>query len=158
MMSKRMTILAAIVALMVAMFATAAYAKVITGTNGPDTLIGTANADEISGLGGADLIKGRGGGDTLNGGAEADTIKGSTGKDTINAGSGDDFQVNGDAGNDFIDLVDGQTGDFANCGDGDDTVKVDLILLPGLPGAPPEEDKDSFGFCEHVIKVEVPAQ
>lgn len=53
-MLRKLTLLAALVALMSLAVAGVAYAETFVGTNGPDRIVGTDSSDTISGLGGAD--------------------------------------------------------------------------------------------------------
>jgi Ca2+-binding RTX toxin-like protein len=46
-MLRRVTLLAAVVAIMTVAVAGAAWAVVRTGTNGPDTFVGTLGSDEL---------------------------------------------------------------------------------------------------------------
>lgn len=107
-MKKRLTILFAAAALMLALGAGVALANDPdtgpegvnrVGTNGPDRLVGTAQSDVLRGLGGNDVLIGRGDSDRLFGGA----------------------------GNDRIDATDPgrPEGDLVNCGPGFDRVSVD---------------------------------
>ena len=96
---RRITMLSAVVALMITLFAGTALALNLTGDNGPDRLVGTAQNDTLRGLGG---------GDTLIGLGDSDRLIGGDGNDVINAvdpGRAD--------------------GDLVNCGDGRDRVFVD---------------------------------
>jgi Ca2+-binding RTX toxin-like protein len=81
--------------------ASVAVAKVITGTEGDDTLPGTPRADLIQGLGGNDRIAGFGGPDILLGGKGNDLVRGGYGADVIWGNSGDD-ELYGGEGNDII--------------------------------------------------------
>ena len=61
------------------MFASVAYAAVITGTANSDKLVGTNGADTINALGGVDKVSGGGGADIIDGGSETDLLKGEGG-------------------------------------------------------------------------------
>src|SRR5215208_7511201 len=87
-MLRRVTLLAAIVAIMTVAVAGTAWAAVRTGTNGPDTLIGTLGDDELYGLAGADTLNGRAGSDYIVGGRGGDTIYGGAGADFTMSGGG----------------------------------------------------------------------
>ena len=91
--------LAAVMALMLTLFAGTALAINLTGDNGPDRLVGTAENDTLRGLGGRDVLIGRGDSDRLFGGS----------------------------GNDLINAVDPgrPEGDLVNCGAGFDRALVD---------------------------------
>jgi Ca2+-binding RTX toxin-like protein len=98
-MTRRVTILVAVVGLMVMVFAGAAFAMVRVGDDGPNRLVGTAEND---------TLKGRGGSDTLIGKGDSDRIYGGRGTDHINA------RERGRAEDDLVD-----------CGRGRDTVLTD---------------------------------
>jgi Ca2+-binding RTX toxin-like protein len=75
--------LLAAIAVMVALFAIAAYAATITGTDKSDILYESQQNDEIDG---------QGGDDTLRAGKfpfDTDNLDGGTGVDTLNAADGD---------------------------------------------------------------------
>ena len=96
---KKIMMLAAMMGLMLMVFAGTALAINLTGDNGPDRLVGTAENDTLRGLGGGDTLVGRGDSDRLFGGD----------------------------GNDFINATDPgrPEGDRVNCGSGFDRVLVD---------------------------------
>ena len=113
-----------------------AFADVLIGFTGNDTLYGGAGADALvsvegddSAYGGAgdDYIAGRAGNDTLYGGLDKDTMDGGLGSDILRGDSGDDFMIGGD-GNDTIHGGDGATnvGDIGDRwlggDDGDDSL------------------------------------
>ena len=105
-MSKRMTILVAIVALMVAMFATAAYAATINGTNNNDELFETSANDQMYGFRGADYIDSRdfdADTDKLYGGRGNDELDAddNDGRDLVVGGMGQDDSCEGDVGDAF---------------------------------------------------------
>ena len=142
-MRKLMTV-SVLVALLVALLATAALAKNVRGTNGPDVLRGTNKADTIRGLKGADKIFGKGGADVLRGNKGADRVHGGGGKDKVYGGLGKD-KLYGDSGNDRLYARDGKK-DFVNCGKGRDRAVVDA--------------KDKVRGCEKVKgkKVDPPSE
>jgi Ca2+-binding RTX toxin-like protein len=107
MMSKRMTIMVAIVALMVAMFATVAYAATIHGTNANDSLYETPQNDQMSGRGGNDFL------DAVVYDGDIDKLDGGGGSDELNA----DEAGTGDP----LDVLDGGKGDDSCYGDPYDT-------------------------------------
>jgi hypothetical protein len=86
--------------------ATAAGARVVTGTAGNDRLVGTLRTDVIRGLAGRDELRGGGGADFLEGGP---------GRDAVDAGPGDDLVAIS---------YDGSR-DTARCGPGVDVVNAD---------------------------------
>ena len=100
-MSRRAPMLLAAIAVMVALFAAAAYAAVITGTGKSDVLY-ESQQDFRN-----DTIDGQGGDDILNAGnfrRDKDLLDGGTGVDTLNAEDGDKR-----------DTLDGGTGDLDKC-------------------------------------------
>jgi Ca2+-binding RTX toxin-like protein len=101
---------------------------VITGTNGPDTLIGTNGNNLMNGLGGNDRMNGCDGNDSVNGNAGNDGIAGGQGNDAVSGNAGNDI-VQGDAGNDIISgnagvntLTGGPGRDIFVCGPNGDTI------------------------------------
>jgi Ca2+-binding RTX toxin-like protein len=110
--------------------------KVVTGTEGSDTLRGTAGRDLVSGGGGQDRLSGLDGADTLSGGDGHDTLMGGAGADSLAGGAGNDL-LRGDAGNDSIatgagrDIVSFTTGDGADRVT-DFLVGTDKLRLPGV--------------------------
>ena len=87
--------LVAMVAVMVALFATAAYAATIEGNDRDNTLFETPDDDLILGRGGNDVL------DANNFGGDADILRGGTGNDRLLANDGDtDDTVYGGPGND----------------------------------------------------------
>lgn len=121
-----------------------AFADVIGGTAGDDTLDGTPRSDSIFAYGGNDTVNGRGSGDELWGGPGSDTVygqgnndtlHGEGGNDTLQGGPGDDELrgadgvdvLNGGAGDDRLYDRDGNAAesDRFNCGTGNDTVWAD---------------------------------
>jgi Ca2+-binding RTX toxin-like protein len=91
---KKITMLAAVVALMLTLFAGTALALNLTGDNGPDRLVGTAQDDTLRGLGGGDTLIGLGDSDRLFGGDGNDVINavdpGRADGDLVNCGAGVD--------------------------------------------------------------------
>ena len=72
---RRVTILLAVVGLILTLlFAGAALAVELVGTNGPDRLRGSAENDTLRGLGGNDILLGRGGADRLFGAGGHDLL------------------------------------------------------------------------------------
>ena len=107
------------------------HAATIVGTPGPDHLVGTTGDDVIVGGGGDDVVRGRGGDDILCGGAGDDDLQGGAGSDVIQGGSGDDSihdirgisHIDGDPGDDSIEVFSSQGGDFRG-GPGRDHISV----------------------------------
>jgi Ca2+-binding RTX toxin-like protein len=67
-------------------------ATVVTGGDGPDTLVALDGDDFIlRGFGGADLLTGAAGDDSLYGGDGDDRLVSDAGDDSLNGGAGDDF-------------------------------------------------------------------
>ena len=121
---KKLTLMGVVVALLVAVFATAAYAKVITGTNdGRDILEGTPRADLINGMGGTDELYGKAADDDLFGGRSIDSVFGNHGDDDLTGGRGNDVLV-GSWGNDTFYAHDGYEDDLY-CGPGVDRAYAD---------------------------------
>src|SRR6478736_3796768 len=88
--------------------ASAAGARVATGTPRADRLVGTVRADTIRGLAGADTLVGLGGPDFLEGGP---------GRDALDAG----------AGNDRVAVSYDGAADRVRCGSGSDVVAADAV-------------------------------
>jgi Ca2+-binding RTX toxin-like protein len=109
-MTRKVTIVLAVIALMVMAFAGVALAVTKTGDAGPNRLVGTAENDALRGLGGADELIGRG---------DSDRLFGGSGRDLINArerGEAEDDVVDCGTGRDTV-LTDNTTEDtiLANC-------------------------------------------
>lgn len=94
---RKTVLLMAIAALLVVVSASAAFAVVRIGTNGPDRLVGTAENDTLSGRGGNDVLIGRGDSDRLFGGPGRDLIDardpGRPEGDLVNCGPGFDRAI-----------------------------------------------------------------
>ncbi len=73
----------ALVAVMVALFATAAYAATINGNNNANVLIETSGDDLIRGFDGGDVL------DANNFGGDEDILRGGEGNDRLLANDGD---------------------------------------------------------------------
>jgi hypothetical protein len=100
---RRVMLMLAAVATMVALFAVVAYAADIQGTDNSETLIESQRNDQIAGH--------RGNDDILAGFYDISQTPG---------GLGDTDKVKGNRGDDFIDLVDGDGRDTGNGGRGID--------------------------------------
>ncbi len=104
----------AMVAVMVALFATAAYAATITGNNNDNNLFETSGDDRIDGRGGADVL------DANNFGGDTDILRGGSGNDRLLANDGDTLDtVNGGPGFDTC-VVDSR----AEVGDSCEKIRV----------------------------------
>ena len=77
----------AMVAVMVALFATAAYAATIEGNDRNNTLFETAGNDLIRGFGGDDVL------DANNFGGDEDLLRGGPGNDRLLANDGDSMDL-----------------------------------------------------------------
>ena len=116
--------LMAVMALMLALTATAAMAAVLGGTNNSETIYGTNSPDKIEGRGGHDLLVGQGGEDLLLGGPGDDYLVAAYGYWQVapNAPATSDG-IYGGAGNDLIDAADlAGAPDYVECGSGVDLV------------------------------------
>ena len=76
-------LMVAMVAVMVALFATAAYAATIDGNNNDNNLFETSGDDLMRGFDGADVL------DANNFGGDEDTLRGGSGNDRLLANDGD---------------------------------------------------------------------
>jgi hypothetical protein len=105
-MNRRAPALLAAIAVIVAVFATAAYAAEITGTDKSDQLFESQRSDVIHGLGGADTIRAEKfhfDTDKLYGDKGPDVLRANDGdnKDTLDGGDGTD-QCKGDQFDTYI--------------------------------------------------------
>lgn len=157
-MKRKMARVVAVGALMVALFATAAYAATITcdggpcsGTNNNDQITGSTGRDQIDAMGGADNVKaaeqndtvyGRGAGDTIEGGADDDTLYGGRAQDTVE-------DVVPPNNNDTDTLYGGKGDDTLNAQDGDPKDTVDGG--PGLNDRCKVDNGDARVNCEQVL-------
>jgi Ca2+-binding RTX toxin-like protein len=104
---RKVTLMLAAMALMVALFAAVAYAATIVGTRGGDQLYESQKRDTISGRSGMDII------DATTFPDDTDLVKGNRGADTINVNDHDTLdRVNGGKG---VDTCVGDFGDNLNC-------------------------------------------
>ena len=140
---RKITTMAATMALAVALSASAASAVDKRGTNAGEVINGTAQSDTIYALGGPDLVRGyserdflyggneAGYGDKIKGGTWGDRIFGQDGHDALYGEDGDD-EVRGGFRNDIVaggpgnDILDGGPGaDRTNAYDGEkDTIVI----------------------------------
>ena len=103
---RKVTLMLAAMALMVALFAAVAYAATIVGTRGGDQLFESQKRDTISGRSGMDVI------DASTFPDDTDVVKGNRGADTIHVDDGDSLdRVNGGKG---VDTCVGDVGDVLN--------------------------------------------
>jgi Ca2+-binding RTX toxin-like protein len=121
---RRVTLLAAVMAVTLLLASGVALAVNKIGGPGPNTLRGTKGSDNLLGRGGNDQLFGRGGRDNLLGGR---------GKDVVFGGTGGDHNLVGGQGNDAI--IAGQGSDNALGGGGNDLL---------IDGALHESSNDTF--------------
>ena len=96
-MSRRTPMLLVAIAVMVALFATVAYAAVIDGTPKDDVLYESNRSDTIHGNDGFDTLR------AWQFSRDEDSLYGDDGRDTLNARDGDNRDtLNGGAGNDDV--------------------------------------------------------
>jgi len=117
-----------------------------TGGSLDDSLCGTAGADVMSGGDGDDSMFGRAGNDTMNGDGGQDVVRGEAGNDILIGGSGGLDSLVGGSGNDQLRFRDGELDSFTpitNCGDGTDSISMDLVDFAFLGFS-------AFGHCESV--------
>ena len=103
-----------------------------TGGSLDDFLCGTSAADVMSGGAGNDRMEGRGGNDTMNGDSGRDSVRGESGNDILIGGSGALDGLTGSSGNDQLRLRDAELDAVPNCGDGTDSVSMDLVDFAGF--------------------------
>lgn len=149
-MKAKSIFLVCVVALVVALSASAATLDVIRGTDGPDNLNGTAGADLIYGRGGNDFIRSHDGNDVVYAGRGNDVVRGGPGNDAIYAGAGNDViwpaagadVQYGGPGNDILHaLANDNQPDILNCGPGFDVAEVIV------------HDPARFHGCEQIIRL-----
>ena len=126
----------------IAVFQGTPAADLLLGTRRSDRILGLGGPDRLLGLAGNDLVEGGIGGDTLLGGSNADRLLGATGADLLDGGDGFDTLEGGPgpdrlrdsqgptaavggAGDDTIDVRDGDGDDRVSCGAGTDRVMAD---------------------------------
>jgi len=122
----------------------------VTGGEGDDTIDGGPARDLLEGNNGSDVVKGGLGDDTVDGGEGADQLDGGSGEDDVYGGEGADHLVGGpgpdiiegNGGDDTIRVADASR-DEVDCGDGSDTVFVEIA-------AP---NRDALVDCETVTPV-----
>src|SRR5215210_7819115 len=136
---RKVTLVIALATVLLAVFAGVAYAAVISGTSGNDTLVGTAKSDVILGGKGDDELHGRGQSDDLRGGPGDDTIYGEAGADVLRGQEGDDNLYGGPDGTQNAD----KDVDEYWCGSGYDVVHLEKG----------EHSKHNIApACEEVVK------
>ena len=107
-MSRKAPMLLAAIAVMVALFVTAAYAAEIRGTDQSDKLFESQRADTISGLRAADTLRAK------QFAFDTDKLYGGKGKDLLNARDGDGKDtLDGDEGTDKC--VGDQSDTYVSC-------------------------------------------
>jgi len=129
---RRVTLMLAGVAMMVSLFAVAAYAAEITGTGNSEQLGETNRADTIKAFAGDDKI-----------------FANQFAKSQTPGGDGDTDRCHGGAGDDYCNVRDGDGSDTAWGGKGIDYCDVDLATEPGV-----EEGGDQYHGCEFINGVE----
>jgi Ca2+-binding RTX toxin-like protein len=113
---RRVTLMVAAMALMVSLFAAVAYAASIEGTADPERLLESSLDDTIFGRSGGDLI-----------------FANAFGADGFILQTPEDTDVSkGNAGNDYINVDDGDGRDTANGGNGEDTCVIDANDTPPI--------------------------
>jgi Ca2+-binding RTX toxin-like protein len=112
-------------------------------TGGNDNIVGTAGADIGRGDAGNDRLNGLAGDDALDGGEGADTLLGGAGNDTLFGGNGNDVftitdgrgQIDGQGGDDFIELSGAANPRILEGGAGTDTIfAVGVTFSDGFDG------------------------
>jgi Ca2+-binding RTX toxin-like protein len=121
-------VVSVVVAVLAAVFAAPALAKVVTGTNKDNYLRGTAHKDQMNGLKGDDNIWGKSQSDELFGGPGEDSLSGAMGADHITGGRQFD-KLHGGPGRDVLYAHDGYR-DKLDCGSGVDRVYIDATYTP----------------------------
>jgi Ca2+-binding RTX toxin-like protein len=129
---RRTILTVGLTAMLLALFASVAYAANIEGTPEDDLLIGTENQDYIFGRGGDDLIRaganrdivfGGRGDDDLYGEERGDQLFGEAGNDYI-VGAGGEDELYGFSGDDVLVTGDDKQPDEVRCGSGVDVAYV----------------------------------
>jgi hypothetical protein len=134
-MTRKLTTIAVVAVIGLAVLAGTALAAKLNGTAGADRLIGTPNADTMNGLGSGDRMAGMEGPDVMDGGTSTDRMIGGPGDDRMNGGDGGSLDRMD--GGDGADIMDGDTGDdHIRGGPGvdtylDDTGADTFYLIPG---------------------------
>ena len=127
---RRIMTIAATLMVIVALSAGAAFAALVEGNSGDNTLRGTNYADTVHAYGGEDVVWALSGRDEVHGGYGADTLYGNRYGDTIFGGYGEDHLYGG-YGDDHLvsrDLNSSGIGqrDVVDCGSGYDTFAADF--------------------------------
>jgi Ca2+-binding RTX toxin-like protein len=107
-------------------------ADCIDGGKGNDRASGGIGSDRVIGDGGNDVIRGGLDNDILSGGSGKDKISGDAGADRISGGAGNDIlsgnygadRVSGGSGNDAINIATQGPVAHANCGSGNDIIRL----------------------------------
>jgi hypothetical protein len=97
----------------------------VTGGGGTNSLTGSSASNTLIGGPKPDVLQDGSGNDHLIGNAGNDLLKGGAGADVLDGGLGND-QLNGGPDNDFLQIRDGDPERAITCGDGVDSVSMDL--------------------------------
>jgi Ca2+-binding RTX toxin-like protein len=143
----------ALVAAVSLVFVSSAWAAVIYGDSGNNTLEGTPNNDQIYGRAGDDTIYGHGNQDLLEGDDGGDQLNGGPGNDDLRGGDGPDWMFGGIDNDDLIggegqDTLFGEGGDdgFETMGD----YKADYVDGGGGYDVCFVGEQDTYLNCEVV--------
>ncbi|TWH96157.1 putative Ig domain-containing protein [Bradyrhizobium daqingense] len=120
--------------------------NIVTGTNGPDTLVGTPGIDQVNGLGGNDILIGEGGADVLDGGAGFDTADYRNSLIPLTIDLAYPTSNTGEAAGDryfSIELLRGSSFNDALYGDGNNNT------LDGGPGADHLDGRGGFDYARY---------
>jgi Ca2+-binding RTX toxin-like protein len=120
-MGRRALVLAVAAVLALVAASGVALADNIHGNGGDNRLVGTDGRDTISGGSGYDDIYGKDRQDRLFGDTGKDDVYGGDRGDRLQGGLGAD-DLFGQAGNDFVNAIDGQTNDRVDCGEGENDI------------------------------------
>lgn len=134
---KRATLLTVVMALVVALSASAAMAAVLEGNNQDNTIRGTADDDIIYGNGGDDELFGGDGDDRVFGGDGNDYLSGSFGVDFLRGNDGNDTilggpqadRAEGSTGTDSLSLAGDGGNDEAFCGEDSSNTDRDVARV-----------------------------
>jgi hypothetical protein len=131
-MGRRIPMLLAAMAVMVALFAAAAYAAQIEGTDRDETLNETNLNDKIAGKDGLDTL-----------------IANNFTREQVPNPQGDRDRLSGGRHPDILQATDGDTRDVLDGGKGYDECFGDVLTLPTTdPTTDPDTDQDKFVNCE----------
>jgi Ca2+-binding RTX toxin-like protein len=151
---RRPTLMIALTAVLLALFASVAYAATFDGTSGNDRFIGTPQSDRAVMKAGDDLARGLDRSDSFFGNAGNDELYGNDGSDFLDGGRGDDLLVGGNGEDELVGSYDDDTiytgtltegdkvSDEVQCGDG-----YDVVYLSGGDHA---SHNVQAGKCEEI--------